>query len=165
MREHSRVMRVPRAALERGISWAYAGDVPQSSAARRRLGCPVSTITVAVAVMLASASLAAAATVTGSSRGLSASMHVGTHHPKVGARWPLQFTAKRSGRGVQATVTYEYLYDGQVVAVKAHHTFTGSFSDALVFPAQAVGYPLTFQAVITSGGSTVDLDYAIQVRR
>ena len=66
---------------------------------------------------------------------------------------------------MRATVTYEYLYGGQVVAVKAHHTFSGSFSDALVFPAQAVGYPLTFRAVITSGGSSVNLDYAIQVTR
>lgn len=100
---------------------------------------------------------------TGSSGGLTASMHAGTHHPTVGARWPVQFRATRSGRGVRATVTYEYLYGGQVVAVKAHHTFTGYFADALIFPAEAVGYPLTFRAAITSGGSTVNLDYAIQV--
>ncbi len=123
------------------------------------------SLALALVFTLALTATAAASTVTGSSRGLSASMHAGTHHPTVGHEWPLQFTATRSGRAVTAEVTYEYLYGGQVVAVRAHHTFTGHFSDSLLFPAESVGYPLTFQAVITSGGSTVDLDYAIQVIR
>ena len=114
---------------------------------------------------LALAGVAHAATVTGRSGGLTATMHAGTHHPKVGRAWPVQFTASVSGRGVRATVTYEYLYGGQVVAVRAHHTFNGRFTDTIVFPATAVGYPLTFRAVITAGRALVNLDYAISVVR
>ena len=72
---------------------------------------------------------------------------------------------RHGGRPARATVTYEYLYDGAVVAVRAHHTFTARFSDALLFPAQSVGYPLTFRAAVTADGATVNLDYTIQVRR
>ncbi len=104
-----------------------------------------------------------AATISGSSKGLTVSMHVGTHHPTVGRQWPLQFTATRSGRSASVTVTYEYLFNGKVVAVRAHHTFTGHYSDALVFPANAVHEPLTFRAVITAGSTTINLDYAIEV--
>ncbi len=81
----------------------------------------------------------------------------------VGRKWPLQITATRSGRAAHATVTYEYLFQGRVVAVRAHYTFTGHFSDALVFPASAVHEPLTFGAVVTAGSATVNLDYAIEV--
>ena len=140
---------------------------PASPRARHRspVRRPGGIAVIALLVALALATTAAAGTVGGSSRGLTATLHAGTHHPEVGRRWPIQFTATRSGRAVRATVTYEYVYGGQVVARRAQHTFTGRFSDALVFPAQSVGYPLTFRGAVTSGGSTVNLDYAIQVSR
>jgi hypothetical protein len=119
----------------------------------------------AAALALGLSGIAAAATITGSSGGMTATMHVGTHHPTVGRRWPLTFTASRGGRADRATVTYEYLYNGQVVAVRAHHTFTGHFSDALVFPADAVGHALTFRAAIKDAHASVNLDYAISVVR
>lgn len=125
----------------------------------------IQTALLAVIVGLVFATPSVAGTVTGSSRGLSASLHAGTHHPTAGRLWPVQFTATRSGRPVRATVQYEYLYNGTVVAHVSHYTFTGRFSDTLNFPARAVGYPLTFRAVISSGGSTVNLDYAVQVVR
>lgn len=90
-------------------------------------------------------------------------MHVGTHHPTVGRQWPLQLTATKSGHAARVIVTYEYLFNGRVVAVRARHTFTGHFSDALVFPATALHEPLTFRAVITAGSSTINLNYAIEV--
>ena len=59
----------------------------------------------------------------------------------------------------------EYLFAGQVVARRSHHTFIGHFSDVSVWPSSAVGYPLTFRAVVVSGGVTIDLDYPVQVTR
>ncbi len=106
-----------------------------------------------------------AATVTSSSGGVTASMHVGTHHPRVNQPWYLKFTVTRAGRPVKAGVSYEYLFGGHVVAKRSHYSFTGSFSDTFRFPATAVGYPLTFRAVIVSGRATIDLDYAVQVSR
>lgn len=134
---------------------------PRRSSARRA----ALTALAATAAIAASAGPASAATLRGSSKSLTATLTVGTHNPTVGRKWPLVVTATWRGRPARATVTYEYLYDGAVVAVRAHHTFTARFSDALLFPAQSVGYPLTFRAAVTADGVTVNLDYTIQVRR
>lgn len=135
--------------------------MPNTTSRRARLA--IAATALALTTGLTFASQSGAATVTGSSKGLTATMKVGTHHPTVGRNWPMKFTAKRAGRGARVTVTYEYLFAGRVVAVRAHHTFTGKFSDALVFPASAVGEPLTFRAAITAGSTTINLDYSVQV--
>ena|ERR1700739_3558523 len=135
----------------------------------RRLDSLAATILGALALMLASAGLAigasaaAASTVTKTSKGVTASMVVGTHNPKVNKPWPLKFTVTKGGKGVKASVSYEYLYGGKVVAKRSHYTFTGHFSDTFYWPADAVGEPLTFRAVITSGKALIYLDYAIKV--
>jgi hypothetical protein len=94
---------------------------------------------------------------------ITVAMHASTHHPHVNARWPIAFLATDAGRPAKAEVAYEYLFGGQVVAHRSHYRFTGSFHDTFVWPSTAVGYPLTFRAVITSGGVTIDLDYPVQV--
>jgi hypothetical protein len=66
---------------------------------------------------------------------------------------------------VTATVSYEYLYGAQVVARRSHYRFVGDFSDIFIWPVAAVGYPLTFRAVVVSGGTTINLDYPVQVTR
>lgn len=101
--------------------------------------------------------------VTGSLGSLTATLHAGTHHPKVGQAWPIHFTASSAGHPVKASVSYEYLFGGQVVAHRSHYTFTGRFSDVFRWPSSAVGYPLTFRAVIVSAGKTINLDYPVQV--
>jgi hypothetical protein len=121
----------------------------------------IAPLVVLLALLLAPAS--GAATVKASSKGLVASMKVGTHHPTVGRKWPLEFTATLAGKPAKVTVTYEYLYDGKVVAVRSHHAFTGHFTDTLIFPSSALHEPLTFRAVIASGATTVNLNYAIEV--
>ncbi len=90
-------------------------------------------------------------------------MHAGTHQPRVERPWPIHFTVIRGGQAGKASVSYEYLFGGQVVAHRSHYTFTGHFSDVFKWPATAVGYPLTFRAVIVSNGTTIDLDYPVQV--
>lgn len=100
---------------------------------------------------------------TGSVGSVTATLHAGTHHPKVGQAWPIRFTASSAGHPAKATVSYEYLFGGQVVAHRSHYTFTGRFSDVFRWPSSAVGYPLTFRAVIVSAGKTINLDYPVQV--
>lgn len=128
----------------------------------RSRAAPIAAV-LALGASLTIVSASGAAVVKGSSQGLTATMTVGTHHPTVGRKWPLAFTAKRGKRAARVTVTYEYLYGGKVVAVRAHHTFTGSYKDALIFPASALHEPLTFRAVISAGKTTIDLDYSIEV--
>jgi hypothetical protein len=103
-------------------------------------------------------------TVSASAGGITATLSAGTHQPKVNVRWPIQFTVTRGGRPAAASVSYEYLFGGQVVARRSHYTFNGHFADVFKWPATAVGYPLTFRAVIASGGVTINLDYPVQVR-
>jgi hypothetical protein len=104
-------------------------------------------------------------TVSASSGGITAKLHAGTHQPKVEAPWPIQFTVTRGGQPVTASVIYEYLFGGRVVAHRSHYTFKGHFSDVFKWPSSAVGYPLTFRAVIASGRVTINLDYSVQVSR
>ncbi len=111
----------------------------------------------------ATASASTANTVTASVGGVSATLYAGTHHPRVNRPWPIRFIVTRAGRGARASVSYEYLFAGQVVARRSHYTFTGHFSDVFLWPSSAVGYPLTFRAVIVSGASTINLDYSVQV--
>jgi len=95
--------------------------------------------------------------------GVTATMHAGTHRPKVNQPWPIHFIVSREGHPVGASVAYEYLLGSQVVAHRSHYTFTGHFSDVFMWPSSAVGYPLTFRAVIVSGTITMNLDYKVQV--
>jgi len=92
-----------------------------------------------------------------------ARLHAATHHPKVQVPWPIHFTVTRGGAPAHASVSYEYLFAGQVVAHRSHYTFRGVFSDTFHWPSSAVGYPLTFRAVIESAGVTINLDYPVQV--
>jgi hypothetical protein len=102
-------------------------------------------------------------TVAGSSRGVTATLHAGTRHPKVGRPWPIRFTVTRGGHAAKAGLSYEYLFGGQVVAHTSHYTFSGHFLDIFRWPSSAAGYPLTLRAVIVSEGATIDLDYPVQV--
>jgi hypothetical protein len=95
--------------------------------------------------------------------GVTATLHASTHSPAVNRPWPLHFTVTRGGALAKAAVQYEYLFAGQVVARRSHYTFTGHFSDVFRWPATAVGYPLTFRAVIVSHGATINLDYPVRV--
>lgn len=92
-------------------------------------------------------------------------MHASGHHPRVDRPWPVSFTVTQAGRPAHARVRYEYLFAGQVVAHRSNYRFSGSFHDTFVWPPSALGYPLTFRAVITSAKVTLNLDYAVQVIR
>ncbi|HUN78570.1 MAG TPA: hypothetical protein VMU32_06610 [Solirubrobacteraceae bacterium] len=92
-------------------------------------------------------------------------MRPASHHPVVERPWPISFTVSSHGRPAHASVNYEYLFGGQVVAHRSHYVFTGHFADVFKWPASAVGYPLTFRAVIVSGHVKLNLDYAVQVVR
>jgi hypothetical protein len=69
----------------------------------------------------------------------------------------------QGGAPLAASVSYEYLLAGAVVARRSHYVFNGHFSDVFMWPSSAVGYPLTFRAVIARGAVTINLDYAVQV--
>lgn len=94
-----------------------------------------------------------------------ATLHASTHSPRVNVPWPISFTVSKAGAPVQAKVVYEYMFGGNVVAKRSNYSFRGHFSDHFLWPGSAVGYPLTFRAVITALGKTLYLDYPVQVTR
>lgn len=103
--------------------------------------------------------------VTATSGTVTASMNAAGHSPRVGVSWPVRLVVKSNDKAAKAEVRYEYMFGGQVVAHRSHYRFTGGFHDTFNWPASAVGYPLTFRAVILSEGVTLNLDYPVQVRR
>ncbi len=121
------------------------------------------TSTTAPAQPTTAAASSGAHSVSASSGGVTATQQATTHQPKVEAPWPIHFTVTRGATPVSASVSYEYLLAGQVVARRSHYTFKGHFSDVFKWPSSAVGYPLTFRAVIVSAGVSIDLDYPVQV--
>ena len=100
----------------------------------------------------------------------SKSLVTGTSGPltaKLKPKWPITVTATLSGKPAHATAVYQFLFDGAVVGTgyvknNKHFSFTGHFSDSLVFPQSSLGEPLTLSVVITSAGHTVKLDWAIK---
>jgi hypothetical protein len=113
----------------------------------------------------AKASAGSSHTASASAGGVTATLRAGTHRPRAQRAWPISFEVRSAGGAVAASVEYEYVFAGQVVAHRSHYRFRGRFSDVFHWPASAVGYPLTFRAVIRARGRTIDLDYPVQVAR
>jgi hypothetical protein len=122
-------------------------------------------VTIGLTALFGGARAVEAGTVSATSQGVTATLRADTHSPRVNARWPIRFTVVRAGHPARASVSYEYLLGAQVVARRSHYTFAGHFSDVFIWPSAAIGYPLTFRAVIVSGGVTIDLDYPVRVLR
>ena len=126
-----------------------------------RLAAPAAALAFAL-----TAPLAAAATTSGSSGPLKATFAASTHTPKINQKMAITVTATLGGKPAHATAVYQFLYSGQVVGTEyphynKHFSFTGHFSDSLVFPAESVGEPLTLRVVIKASGHTVNLSWSI----
>ena len=121
----------------------------------------------ALSITILAAGALAAALVKSASGPLRATLTPSTHTPKVNAKRPIVVTATLNGKPAHATAVYQFLYDGAVVGTgyvknNKHFSFTGHFSDSLVFPPTSVGEPLTLSVVISSAGHTVKLDWSIK---
>jgi hypothetical protein len=99
-------------------------------------------------------------------RALVATLTAPNHAPKVNQNWPITVTAHdRAGRPVRAHVQYLFLFNGAVVAKRSNYAFTGVFHDNITWPANSVGLPLAFRALVTSAIGTKALDYPVRVSR
>jgi hypothetical protein len=108
----------------------------------------------------------AAPLVKGTSGPLTATLAPSTHTPKINKNWPITVTATLSAKPAHATAAYEFLFGGIVVQTtyprnNKHFSFTGRFSDNLVFPPASIGEPLTLRVVIRASGHTVNLSWAV----
>lgn len=160
------------AALLSGCGGSSKPSATKSSSSSSRSSTPLTkSATSTAATSVASTSVVVTGTqsapgvIAASAGDLAATLHAGTHSPRVNAAWPLSFTVTKAGRPTKAKLSYEYLFAGAVVAKRSNYAFTGHFSDVFRWPAQAAGYPLTFRAVVTAGGRTLYLDYPVKVVR
>ncbi len=157
---HEKTLRlILLAPLLTGLTACGGGSKPKSGTAQSR------TETTTSSTQTPSSASSSANEVRASSGGVTATLHAAGHSPRVNRGWPISFTVTRQGRPAKADVRYQYLFAGNVVARRSHYFFTGHFSDVFRWPASAVGYPLTFRAVISSGGVTLNLDYPVKVVR
>ena len=140
------------------------------------------------ATLLAALALLAVAGSASAATPFVATLKATTHSPKANAAWPITVTVRsHSGRSLRATATYEFVYNGQVVATRypspkadlhskcnqegtcrhSAYPFTGRLRDPTVtWPARSAGIALKFRVVIkVQGLGTRNLDYSVRVRR
>jgi hypothetical protein len=101
-------------------------------------------------------------------RYLIAGMTANTHRPKAGERWPIAITARDDrGHPVCGHVRYAIMSNGQVVARRTppRPNFCGGrFHDrSSRWPHKAIGYVLTFRAVVDTKIGQANLDYLVRV--
>jgi hypothetical protein len=96
-------------------------------------------------------------------------LHGANHTPKVNQPWAYIVTVTdASGRPLSGTVDIEFTFGGQVVghdSPPTHPVTNGRWHDTLAFPADSVGYPLTFQAVVHTSMGSITLDWPVTVQQ
>jgi hypothetical protein len=140
------------------------------------------------AILVLGALVAPAGAATAASKPCVGKLKASGHHPKADKLWPITVTCKTaSGKPVRATATYQFIYEGQVVATrypspnadpdskcsragtcrKSPYPFKGTLRDkTFTWPKRAVGIPLKLRVVLrVKGKGTLNLDYAVTVRR
>ena len=140
------------------------------------------------AALLAALALLAVAGSASAATPFVATLKATTHSPMANAAWPITVTVRsHSGRSLRATATYQFVYNGQVVATRypspkadlhskcnqegtcrhSAYPFTGRLRDPTVtWPARSAGIALKFRVVIkVQGLGTRNLDYSVRVRR
>ena len=111
-------------------------------------------------------SQSAASVTTGPVRG---ALHAENHAPRVKQNWRYSVVASdAAGHPLSGAVDIEFVFAGQVVGrdtPPTHPVAHGHWQDTIQFPADAVGMPLTFQAVVHTRVGSITLDWPITVRR
>ncbi len=106
------------------------------------------------------------------------SLHVGltttTAKPKAGAHWPYTVTATVDGKPAKGTVTAQIVdplgtvHPVQFGANTKNVTkipFKGTFKDWVIWPKDAIGYPLKFRVIVVAGGKKHIASTTVTVRK
>jgi hypothetical protein len=109
--------------------------------------------------------LAMAVPAAASAAAFTARLTAPNHTPTANKQWPITVTVTRGGARLGGSVRYQFLFQGQVVANRAGHSFThGVYHDTLLFPGAAVGRVLSLRVIVTTKYGTVDLPWWIKAR-
>ncbi len=125
-----------------------------------------STTTTAPTTSSSTQSQGTASVTTGPVRG---ALHGENRAPKVNESWRYSVAVTdAAGHPLSGTVDIEFTYGGQVVGrdtPPTHPVVNGRWHDTLKFPADAVGMPLSLQAVVHTPAGSISLDWPVTVRR
>jgi hypothetical protein len=95
-------------------------------------------------------------------------LHGTGHTPIAGRPWAYSVhVTDASGRPLSGTVAIEFAFNGSVVGhdtPPTHPVTNGHWADKLTFPSTAIGYPLSFQAVVRTSAGSITLDWPVQVK-
>ena len=93
--------------------------------------------------------------------------HFPNHTPVVNRKWPLVIDVTRGRERLSGSVRYEFLYAGSVVSHQPGHRFKdGVYRDAMKFPADSLGEPLTLRVIVTVPHlGTEHVDWTVHSRR
>jgi hypothetical protein len=115
-----------------------------------------------LAVMLTALVLTVPASASAAS--FTAHLKAPNHSPTAGKNWRITVTATHGGAKLSGSVRYRFLYNGSVVAHHFGRKFKhGVCHDTLLFPATAVGFPLTLQVVVQTKYGTDYINWAVKV--
>lgn len=141
-------------------------------------GGPSGTATVQSATTSTKASGTVATTTTQTATSASASVTTGpvhgaltahNHAPIVGRPWAYSVRVSTAdGKPLSGTVDIEFVFGGVVVGrdnPPTHPVQTGSWRDTVTLPADAAGQPLTFRAVVHTGGGSITLNWPITAKK
>lgn len=132
-----------------------------------------------LAILAASMVVLVVPSASASAAAFKATLDAPNHSPKAGGtNWDITVTAKsNAGKPLRATARYEFYFDGQKVSTQypnpGHreggtkpYSFRGKYEDTILWPATAVGHPLTFRVVVAvAGKGSVNLDWKVNVHR
>jgi hypothetical protein len=108
---------------------------------------------------------ASSSVTTGPVRG---TLHGTGHTPTAGRPWAYSVhVTDASGKPLSGTVAIEFAFNGSVVGHDTpltHPVTNGHWADKLTFPSTAIGYPLSFQAVVHTSAGSITLDWPVQVK-
>ena len=90
-------------------------------------------------------------------------LHAPNHSPVENKKWWITVDVTSGKQKLSGDVNYRFLFEGMTVSHQPGHKFkNGLYKDALLFPAAAVGKPLTLQVVVTTKYGTKYLPWTVK---
>ncbi|MDE3131499.1 MAG: hypothetical protein KGL16_10130 [Acidobacteriota bacterium] len=131
----------------------------------RRLGRPLRVT--ALSLALSAGAMLAALPATAQAARFKITPHIANHTPTIDKKWPVELTITRGRAKLSGSVKYQFLFQGSVVSHQPGHAFKrGVYRDTMLFPAQALGQPLTLRILVTvKRYGTEHIDWAVKAQQ
>jgi hypothetical protein len=117
----------------------------------------------------AAASAATATTATVTSGPVHATLRGASHTPTAGKSWTYTVrVTDANGKPLAGTVETEFAFAGTVLGRETppvHRLKAGVLHDVIIYPADAIGHPITLVAVVHTSAGSVALGWPVTVKK